>query len=338
MDRYSRQIAIIGLDGQKLLLNSTVLIIGAGGIGSPLLTYLTAAGVGKLILIDKDTVELSNLHRQTLFREEDVGLFKAKIAQERLKKINSEVVVESHAANFDHQLAAELIPLSDLIIDGSDNYETRYLINDICVLNKKTFISCSVLNQVIQLVLFNTNQNCYRCVYPKAPPAGMIPNCEESGVIGTVTGIAGTLAANLAMHYLLKIQEGARSVLRVFDAQNNTIDSLLLTAKPDCAVCSSGKANNGILEVDVSQYGLLLGDIDRNDYFLVDIREPFERAIKKLDDDLFFPIKNNCNYDFFLHYNEKKLLIYCASSIRSRAFVSELRSMGIEAFYLSSGI
>lgn len=338
LDRYSRQIAIIGIDGQKLLKNSTVLVIGAGGIGSPLLTYLTAAGVGKLVLVDKDTVELTNLHRQILFREEDVGFSKAIIAKERLKQINSEVIIESYAVNFDLELALKLIPLADLIIDGSDNYETRYLINDICVLNKKTFISCSVLNQIIQLALFNTNQNCYRCIYPKAPSAGMIPNCEESGIVGAVAGIAGTLTANLAMQYLLNLQEQSASVLRIFDAHSNTFDSLSLIPKPDCTICGVVKLNNSELEFDVSKYGLLLEDIDRKDYLLVDIREPYERAIKKLDDDLFFPIKNNRDFEFFLNYKEKKILLYCASANRSKAFVSELRAKGVEAFYLKNSI
>lgn len=135
MNRYKRQLAIIGAEGQQLISNATVLVVGAGGIGSPVLTYLAAAGVGKIILVDKDKVELSNLHRQIIFNENDIGLYKAIRAREYLMQLNSVIAVESFASEFNIELSRQLIPAADLVIDGTDNYETRYLINDICVLS-----------------------------------------------------------------------------------------------------------------------------------------------------------------------------------------------------------
>lgn len=333
-----RQLPIIGKEGQKLISNATVLVVGAGGIGSPVLTYLAAAGVGKIILVDKDKVELSNLHRQIIFNENDLGFYKAIRAREYLIKLNGSIAVESYASEFNLELSRQLIPIVDLVIDGTDNYETRYLINDICVLNEKPFISSSVLNDIVQLVLFNTKKSCYRCVYPKAPPVGMVQNCEEAGVLGTVTGIAGTLTANLAIHYLLKLENSNDSVMRIFNAGDFSFTSLPIICNEGCAVCQQKNIKSDLYEKNINEFGILLDNIDRNEYFLVDIRDLSEREIIKLDDDLFFPIKDNFNYDFFLNYNEKKILIYCAKGYRSKLFASELRDKGVNAYYLKNGV
>ena len=338
MNRYSRQLPIIGNDGQQLISNATVLVVGAGGIGSPVLTYLAAAGVGKIILVDKDKVELSNLHRQTLFNESDIGLYKALRAGDYLKKINSSIIVETYINDFNLELSQQLIPGVDLVIDGTDNYESRYLINDMCVLNQKPFISCSILTDIVQFILFDTKKSCYRCVYPNAPPAGMIPNCEESGVLGTVTGIAGTFTAHLAINYLLKLKNTADQVLYLFNAKDFSLDSLPIIPNENCTVCTSQKTNPERSNKEAIDFVISLDDIDRNDYFLVDIREFSEREQVKLDDDLFFPIKDNFNYDFFLNYKEKKILIYCAKGYRSKLFVAELRTKGVNAFYLKNGV
>ena len=338
MNRYKRQLAIIGPEGQQLISNATILVVGAGGIGSPVLTYLAAAGVGKIILVDKDKVELSNLHRQILFNENDIGLYKATRAREYLMRLNSSIVVEAFASELNIELSHQLIPAADLVIDGTDNYETRYLINDSCVLSEKPFISSSVLKDIVQVVLFNTKKMCYRCVYPKAPPAGMIPNCEEAGVLGTVTGIAGTLSANLALHYLLKLENCNDSVMRIFNAMDFSLASLPINPNSECPICNQKNASLDCSEIYIDEFGVLLDDIDRNEYFLVDIREPSERDIIKLEDDLFFPIKDNFNYDFFLNYKEKKILIYCAKGYRSKIFALELRERGVNAFYLKDGV
>lgn len=341
MSRYQRQLAIIGNEGQELLGSSTVLVIGAGGIGSPVLTYLAAAGVGKLILVDHDQVELSNLHRQTLFNEVDVGCYKATKAAETLTKRNSEIAIESYPCVFTAALAHQLMPSVDLIIDGTDNYASRYLINDSCVAYKKPLISCSVFKNIVQLALFDTKKICYRCVYPEAPPAGLIPNCAEAGVLGTVTGIAGTLTANLAINYLLQIDNGKNPTLRIFDASNFSIDAFPIMSNENCIACKQKKIN---LDDPLSaqghqiEFGVYLEEIDRQEYLLVDVRTRQERDLIKLDDDLFFPINEQSNYDFFLNYKEKKILLYCAAAYRSQLFAAELRANGVDAYYLRNHV
>jgi len=338
LNRYSRQLSIVGLEGQKLISDAAVLVVGTGGIGCPVLTYLAAAGVGKIILVDKDKVELTNLHRQIIFNERDIGLYKAIRAGEYLRQLNSDISVESYASELDIELSRQLIPTVDLVIDGTDNYQTRYLINDICVIYGTPFISSSVLNDIVQLVLFNTKKICYRCVYPKAPPAGMIPNCEEAGVLGTVTGIAGTLTANLALHYLLKLENSGHSVMRIFNAMDFSLTTFPIIPNEECEICKRKNDKLDYLESNINEFGIRLEDIDRNEYFLVDIRDRSERETIKLDDDLFFPIKDNSNYDFFFNYKEKKILIYCAKGYRSKIFASELRAKGVNAFYLKDGV
>lgn len=338
MNRYSRQLPIIEAHGQESLSNAIVLVVGAGGIGSPVLTYLAAAGVGKIVLVDKDKVELSNLHRQTLFNENDIGSYKANCAYNHLKQINSAIAIEAYANELDTDLAQRLISVVDLVIDGTDNYESRYLINDACVFNKKPFISCSILQEIVQVVFFDTTKICYRCVYPKEPPAGMILNCEESGVLGTVTGIAGTLTANLAIHYLVQREKSADPILRIFNATDFSLDSLKLIPDQNCMVCKQQNTKTIILKNNIIKLGVSLNNINRHEYFLVDIRDQTERDAGKLDDDLFFPIKNEFNYEFFLNYKEKKILIYCATGYRSQLFVTELREKGVEAYYLLNGV
>ncbi len=311
------------------------MIVGLGGIGSPVAQYLAAVGIGKLILVDYDNVELSNLHRQILFNEADIGCYKAEKAKDVLSKINKNVVIEAYTKKFDLDFGYSLVSDVDLIIDGTDNFETRYLINDICVLKKKVFISCSILVSIIQLALFDTKHLCYRCLYPNPPPIGVIPNCSEAGVLGTVTGIAGTMAANLALNYLLKIENEKVSQIRIIDAKNFNISSMPIKQNNNCFACKQRKISLGYLQNQNADYGISLEQLDKTKHFLVDIRQKEEREIAKLDDDLFFPIKENTDYSFFLSYKDKKLVFYCASGYRSKLFVSELRTLGIDAYYLN---
>ncbi|WP_058533779.1 HesA/MoeB/ThiF family protein [Legionella saoudiensis] len=335
MDRYKRQISVIGEQGQKIINNATIMIVGLGGIGSPVAQYLAAAGVGKLILVDDDKVDLSNLHRQILFNECDIGFYKAEKARDVLSKINKNIVIEAHTKRFDVDLGYSLVSDIDLIIDGTDNFETRYLINDICVLKNKVFISCSILVNIIQLALFDTKHLCYRCLYPNPPPIGVIPNCSEAGVLGTVTGMAGTMAANLALNYLLKIENEKVPQIRIIDAKNFNISSMPIKQNNNCFACKQRKISLSYLQNQGADHGISLGQLDRTKHFLVDIRQKEEREITKLEDDLFFPIKENTDYSFFLSYKDKKLVFYCASGYRSKLFVSELRNFGVDAYYLN---
>ncbi|HAU2135590.1 HesA/MoeB/ThiF family protein [Legionella pneumophila] len=338
MERYKRQIAVIGEQSQKILSNARIMIVGLGGIGCPVAQYLAAAGVGKLILVDNDKIDLSNLHRQILFNEADVGDYKAEKAKVALSQVNCNIVLEAYTNKFDVDFGYSSVSDVDLIIDGTDNFETRYLINDICVLQEKVFISCSIFVNVIQLVLFDTKHCCYRCLYPNPPPTGAIPNCSEAGVLGTVTGIAGTMAANLALNYLLKVEDGEAPQVRIVDAKNFSISSLTIKQNNECIACKQKKINFDYLQTSSADYGISIEDLDRNKHFLVDIRQKEEREIIKLDDDLFFPIKDNNNYAFFLSYKDKKLVFYCASGYRSKLFASELRTLGVDAYYLKTSL
>ena len=336
MKRYQRQVSVIGNEKQNVLNNASIMVVGLGGIGSPVAKYLAAAGIGTLILIDHDKVELTNLHRQILFNEDDVGLYKAERAKEVLNKTNSNINIKAYIDKFDAGFGNSLVPNVDLIIDGTDNYESRYLINDVCVLNEKVFISCSILVNIIQLVLFDTKCLCYRCLYPNAPPAGLSLSCSDAGVLGTVTGIAGTMAANLALNYLLNLEEPFNPRVNVFDAKNFSMSSFPIRQNEECIGCRKKNINFDLF--NTVDYGIDLESIERDKYLLVDIREQEERNITKLDDDFFFPLKEKDNYDFFLSYKEKKILLYCATGYRSKLFASELRKLGVEAYYLKMSL
>ncbi len=314
------------------------MIIGLGGIGSPVAQYLAAAGIGSLILIDNDKVELSNLHRQILFNETDIGYYKAERAKAVLSHVNPHVMIEAYNRKFNAEFGYSLVKDVDLIIDGSDNFETRYLVNDICILKEKTFISCSIFVNIVQLILFNTKRLCYRCLYPNLPPAGEIPNCSEAGVLGTVTGIAGTMAANLALNYLLHIEDPEEPQIRIFNAKDFSMSSFPIKQNNDCLGCKQRRITLTDLKSSSTEYGILLEDINRTEHFLVDIRQKEEREAIKLDDDLFFPVKENNNYDFFLSYKDKKIVFYCASGHRSKLFALELRKLGVEAYYLKTSL
>ncbi|RUR14106.1 HesA/MoeB/ThiF family protein [Legionella sp. km772] len=334
-DRYKRQTAVIGSEGQKKINDAAILIVGLGGIGSPVAQYLAASGVGRLVLVDDDKVELTNLHRQILFNESDIGCYKTETALNVLSKINNKMGIEIHTKKFDRDFDFSLISDVDLVIDGTDNFETRYLINDVCVLRNKVFISCSILVHIIQLILFNPNECCYRCLYPNPPPVGVVPNCSEAGVLGTVTGMAGTMAANLAINFILKTEDTHSSQVRIIDAKNLSLSTFSIKKNKECVSCQQRKINLEELKGQAKDYGLSFKQLDRNKHFLVDIRQKEERELVKLDDDLFFPIKDNLDYDFFLSYKQKQLVFYCASGYRSKLFASELRDLGVDAYYLN---
>lgn len=338
MERYKRQIAVIGEKGQEIINNASIMIVGLGGIGSPVAQYLAAAGVGKLVLVDDDKIDLSNLHRQILFNEKDIGCYKAEIARDVLAQLNPDIEIVAYTKRFDVDFGLSSLSTVDLIIDGTDNFETRYLINDICVLQEKVFISCSILVNIIQLILFDTKRHCYRCLYPNPPPAGLTPNCSEAGVLGTVTGMAGTMAANLALNYLLKIENKKMPQVRIVDAENFSISTLPIEQNNSCIACKQKKINLEFLKNSSVNFGITIEDLDRTKHFLVDIRQKEERDIVKLDDDLFFPIKESHNYEFFLTYKDKKIVFYCASGHRSKLFASELRSLGVDAYYLNESL
>jgi len=273
--RYNRQIILseFGIEGQEKLKNSSVLFIGAGGLGCPALQYLAAAGIGKIGIVDFDDVDESNLHRQILFNQDDIGRNKAAVAAEKLKKINPNLVVEAYPVKFNYTNASEIINKYALLIDGSDNFTTRYLVNDICVANHKPWVFGSIFKFEGQVSVFNFNKGPnYRSVYPEAPEENSVPNCSQIGVIGVLPGIIGLLMANEAIKLISGIGESLSGKLMVFDTLENSMNIYQLQNQQDNSNIASSKNNmkNQTAEIEFSELEQL------GNYFLLDIREEWE--------------------------------------------------------------
>ena len=240
--RYSRHILLpeVDISGQDKILNSKVFILGAGGLGSPALLYLTAAGVKEIGIADADDVDLSNLQRQILHFTKDVGTSKTKSAKEKLNDLNPDTKITPYAERITTDNVMDILGNYDIIIDGSDNFPTRYLLNDACFFLKKTLISGSILRFDGQLIVFDTKNGsaCYRCLYPEPPPAGLIPSCQEAGVLGAVAGVIGVLQAQEALKIILGVGEPMVNLLMVFDALTTSFKKLKVKKDPACPLCS----------------------------------------------------------------------------------------------------
>ncbi len=239
LERYARHLALreVGGPGQAKIRNARVLVIGAGGLGSPMALYLAAAGVGTLGLVDDDAVSLSNLQRQILFKTGDVGRSKTEAAAEALQALNPGVTVVPHPVRLTAENAKELIGAYDIIADGSDNFETRFLVNDTCSALKKTLVFAAVTEFEGQLATFKPhagNYPCYRCLNPALPPPGTIPNCSEIGVLGAAAGVMGSLAALEVLKEVAGIGEGLAGKLLVYEALTARFRTIILNPDPAC--------------------------------------------------------------------------------------------------------
>jgi adenylyltransferase/sulfurtransferase len=239
--RYSRHILLaeVGGTGQAKLREARVLLVGAGGLGSPLALYLAAAGVGTIGIVDDDRVEISNLQRQIAHTTDRIGAGKAESAAQAARAINPEVRFETHATRLTPVNALDLIGRYDLVCDGTDNFATRFLVADACVLAKRTLVSAAVLRFEGQLSVFKPHAGgpCYRCLYPEPPPAGIVPSCSEAGVLGAVTGVMGTLQATEVLKEILGIGETLSGRLLVWDALATRFRTVKLRPDPNCAAC-----------------------------------------------------------------------------------------------------
>lgn len=241
--RYARHVILdeVGEEGQAKLLASRVLVLGAGGLGSPLLLYLAAAGVGTLGIVDDDAVDITNLQRQIVHASEYVGMPKVESARAMLAAINPEVRVKAHGVRFNAANALDLVAGYDLVADGSDNFATRYLLNDACYFAKKPLVSAAVLRFEGQLGTYKAwiegENPCYRCLHPTAPPAGLIPRCEEAGILGAVAGVMGSLQATEVLKELLGLGGGMSGRLLIYDALETSFLNIRVPRAPDCALC-----------------------------------------------------------------------------------------------------
>jgi len=241
--RYARHMILeeVGEAGQETLLRAKVLVVGAGGLGSPLLLYLAAAGVGTLGLIDDDVVELTNLQRQVVHKTASLGAAKVDSAAATVREINPDVTVVGYRERLDAGNAARVIAGYDLVADGSDNFATRYLVNDACFLARKPLVSGALLRFEGQLATFKAYEAagapCYRCLFPEAPPADLVPRCEQAGIFGAVAGVVGTLQATEVLKELLGLGEGLSGWLLIYDSLSVTFRKVRTRSDPDCRLC-----------------------------------------------------------------------------------------------------
>lgn len=241
INRYSRQMILseVGGKGQKKLQDAKVLVIGAGGLGSPAALYLVAAGIGTLGLTDGDVVDLSNLQRQILHTTDRIGVPKVESGGKLLSALNPETKLELYPEHVSKENIMPLLEKYDIILDGSDNFSTRFLINDACFFAKKTLISGSIFRFEGQLATIKPHEGfpCYRCLYPEPPPAGLVPNCQEAGVLGVLAGTIGVLQANEAIKEILGLGETLADRLLLYDALDMTFTKVRRPKAPDCPLC-----------------------------------------------------------------------------------------------------
>lgn len=250
--RYSRHIIMndVGSSGQRKLMQSKALIIGAGGLGSPAAVYLALAGVGTVGLVDFDIVELSNLQRQILHHTADVGRPKLESARDNLKAYNPDVNVVLHEARLESDNALDIIGQYDLVINGADNFATRYLVNDACYLLKKPLVDGSILIFDGQATVFMPGEGCYRCLFPSPPPPGMVPNCAEAGVLGALTGLVGSIQATEALKLFLGIGQSLASRLILIDALSMTFREVKLKRNLECPLCGDNPTVTELIDYE----------------------------------------------------------------------------------------
>lgn len=348
--RYGRHLIMpeVGLEGQKRLKAARVLLIGTGGLGSPLGLYLAAAGVGTLGLVDYDVVDYSNLQRQIIHGTRDVGRPKLESARDRIQDVNPHTKVELHEAMLSSENALDIIREYDLVIDGTDNFPTRYLVNDACVLLGKPNVYGSIFRFEGQASVFWAEKGpCYRCLYPEPPPPGMVPSCAEGGVLGILPGIIGCIQANEGVKLITGIGEPLFGRLVLFDALRMKFRELRLRKDPHCPVCSENATIHELIdyvefcgirpEPEIPAEIAANDDIQPRDLaerlrsadrpFLLDVRNPEEWAITRLEGATLIPLP-----DLERRYPElpadQEIVVYCRSGGRSAKAADFLRAKG----------
>jgi sulfur-carrier protein adenylyltransferase/sulfurtransferase len=359
--RYSRHLSLpeFGEAGQEKLLASSVLLIGAGGLGSPLALYLAAAGVGRIGIMDFDVVDLSNLQRQVIHRTQDIGTSKAKSAKRGINDLNPDVVVELYEEGITSANALTIIPKYDVVIDGTDNFPTRYLVNDACVMAGKVNIYGSIYRFEGQATVFDAKRGpCYRCLYPEPPDPGMVPSCAEGGVLGVLPGIIAMIQATEAIKVLTGIGKPMIGRFLRYDALNMEFRTLKLRKDPNCPVCGANPTvtqlidyqqfcgmskpeaaeQSADLEISVGDYAALR---DQNqEHLLLDVREPTELAICQIDGNLNIPLGQLPNRLGELSaWKDKLVVCQCKSGRRSMKALETLRKHGFsKVLNLQGGI
>ncbi len=355
--RYSRHLSLpeVGIEGQKKIKTAKVLVVGAGGLGSPVSLYLSAAGVGTIGMVDFDVVDESNLQRQVLFGMEQIGKSKLKSAQVRLKGLNPYTKFNLHEVALSSENALEIINDYDLVVDGTDNFPTRYLVNDACVLLGKPNVYGSIYRFDGQVSVFNFDSGpCYRCLYPSPPPPNLVPSCAEGGVLGVLPGIIGTMQANEALKLILDIGELMVGRFLLFDALSFEFSELKIQKNDDCVVCGENPSITKLIdykqfcgidsishkidyrEMDVTQLNKLLKN--GSSPTIIDVREEFELEISKIDGCIHIPMNqvpkrlDELNPDI-------EYIVMCRTGVRSSQICEFLSNQNFRSVSnLSGGI
>jgi sulfur-carrier protein adenylyltransferase/sulfurtransferase len=359
--RYSRHLIIpdVGMTGQKRLKNAKVLCVGAGGLGSPALLYLAAAGVGTLGVIDFDVVDESNLQRQIIHGQSDVGRPKALSARDSIKEVNPYVNVVVHEEALTNDNVMQIFGQYDLIVDGTDNFATRYMVNDAAVLLGKPYVWGSIFRFDGQASVFwAENGPCYRCLYPEPPPPGMVPSCAEGGVLGVLCASIGSIQVTEAIKLLTGIGEPLVGRLMIYDALEMNYRTLNIKKDPDCAICGKNPTITELIDYDafcgaVSEQAQdaaagstitaadLKAMLDReDDIYLIDVREPNEYEIVSIPGAVLIP-KDEILSGAALEKlpQDKRLVLHCKSGMRSAECLAVVKNAGFsDAVHVGGGI
>jgi adenylyltransferase/sulfurtransferase len=348
--RYARHLTLteIGAAGQQQLAKSSVLVVGAGGLGSPAALYLAAAGVGRIGLVDHDRIEISNLQRQILFATADIGASKAETARARLQTLNPEIDVVAHAVKLGAGNVQSLFDSYDLILDGTDRLAVRYLINDACVLMGKPLVSAAIHRFEGQAMTYLPGCSpCYRCLYP-ASSEGLVPNCAEAGVLGVLPGVMGSLQATEAIKVLLNIGEPLAGRLLVYDALSLSFDEFRFQRRNDCAVCGTqptitrmeqleDTTMNSIPEWTPQQLADELKLAGDEQLLLVDVREAYEWETGRLPGSIHIPLGTLPQRVSEVPATHTPVFI-CAGGVRSMAACRYFVESGRKAINLAGGV
>ncbi|MFO7943750.1 MAG: molybdopterin-synthase adenylyltransferase MoeB [Anaerolineales bacterium] len=350
INRYSRHLLIpdVGLEGQKKLKAASVLVVGTGGLGSPVLLYLAAAGVGRIGIVDYDTVDFTNLQRQVIHGESRLGDLKTDSARDRMLDINPEIQVDVYNDPLTTENAFEVAEPYDLIIDGTDNFPTRYLINDLSVLTGKPNVYGSIFRFDGQASVFNADGGpCYRCIFPEPPPPGLVPSCAEGGVLGVLPGTIGSIQATEALKLILGIGENLSGKLLLYDALDASFEFVNLEKNPDCKVCSDHPEVTELIDYEEfcgmpahdhekgtagEKWDITASQLEEKlkngeDIKLIDVREPHEQDISNIEGSELIPMGEVASQLSELDTADE-IVLYCKSGTRSTRVLEILASAG----------
>jgi adenylyltransferase/sulfurtransferase len=335
-DRYRRHLVLpeIGLEGQQALLAARVLLIGAGGLGCPLAQYLAAAGVGTLGIVDDDVVDASNLHRQVLYTNADLGRPKVEVAAERIVAMNPDVEVLRHARRLDSSGALELLAGYDVIVDGTDNFPTRYLTNDACVLLGKPNVHGSIFRFDGQATVFDARHGpCYRCLFPEPPPPGAVPSCAEGGVLGVLPGLIALIQATETIKLVTGVGDPMYGRLLQYDALRMEFNEFRVRKDPKCPVCGESPSVTELIDYEgfcgmpasdappvpeVSAARVQERRAAGESFLLLDVREAHEREIARIEGAAWIPLGElEARLEEIGEWRERPVVVHCHHGVRS---------------------